>query len=267
MKLLQFMKEGVPSLGIWTTAGVIDVSAHAGLPRTMLELCRVGDLAALAHLTGPLLPEESLTFAPVVTGMEKMLCVGLNYRAHAKECGMELPKFPAMFNKLPNALAAHKQAIRLPRTGREIDYEAELVFIMGSGNQVFAYTAGNDLSVREWQCATSQWLCGKSYDSFGPIGPYAVTADCLDGGKLHIQSRVNGELRQDSCTDDLIFTPRQIIDYVNERIPLKPGDVVFTGTPSGVMMGYPADQKRWLQPGDVVEVTLEGVGTLRNQLI
>jgi len=264
MKLLQFVKNGAPALGLWTEAGIIDVSAHEGLPHTMLELCQSGDLSVLDGLTGPLLPEASITYAPVVTGMEKILCVGRNYAAHAKESGSDVPTLPTMFSKFSNALSAHQQVIHLPREGCEIDYEAELVLIIGPGASLFACTAGNDLSIREWQRATSQWLCGKSYDGFGPIGPCAVPADSLDVGRLRIQSRVNGELRQDACTGDMIFSPRQVIDYVNVRIPLKPGDIIFTGTPAGVMMGYPADRKCWLKPGDTVEVTLEGIGTLKN---
>ena len=267
MKLLQFMKDGVPALGMVTERGVIDVGANEGMPKTMLELCRSGDIARLAGLTGPLYQESELTFAPAVTGMEKMLCVGLNYRAHAMETGAELPKQPVVFCKLPNAAAAHHQEIRLPSGSREIDYEAELVLIMGEGGKVFAATCGNDFSIRNWQKATSQWLCGKTYDNFGPTGPYAVTWDCLPAEGMAISCRVNGEVRQSSHTGDLIFNPQQLVEYLMPRIPLKAGDIIFTGTPSGVVMGYPADKKQWLKAGDVVEVTIEGIGTLENRLI
>ena len=135
---------------------------------------------------------------------------------------------------------------------------------MGEGGRVFACTCGNDLSVREWQRASGQWLCGKTYDGFGPIGPYAVDAESLPAGGLGISCRVNGELRQHSNTSDLIFSPEELVRYLMPRIPLKAGDVIFTGTPSGVMLGYPADQKRWLRAGDTVEVTIEGIGTLKN---
>lgn len=178
MKFLQFYRDGRPTLGVITEKGVVDMSAHPELPQTMLALCQSGDTAALAALDGPYLEEESLTLAPVVTGMEKILCIGLNYRAHAAECGIPLPESPTVFCKLPNALAAHGQAIALP-AAEEIDYEAELVLVMGEGGRVFACTCGNDLSVREWQRASGQWLCGKTYDGFGPIGPYAVDAESL----------------------------------------------------------------------------------------
>jgi len=265
MKFVQFMKDHTPALGIVTEAGIIDVGANAGLPRTMLELCRSGSFAALRHLTGPLVDEKDIVYAPIVTGMEKILCIGLNYRAHALETGMALPEYPAVFCKLGNALAAHQQDIALPKA-EEPDYEAELVLILGENGKIFAATCGNDLSVREWQRATTQWLCGKSYDGFGPIGPYAVTWDELPKDAA-ITCRVNGELRQNSRINDLIFSPQELVDYLMPRIPLKAGDVIFTGTPSGVMMGYPADQKRWLKPGDVVEVGIEGIGVLKNKLI
>ena len=198
MKFLQFYRDGRPTLGVITEKGVVDMSAHPELPQTMLALCQSGDTAALAALDGPYLDEESLTLAPVVTGMEKILCIGLNYRAHAAECGIPLPENPTVFCKLPNALAAHGQAIALP------------------------------------------------------------------AGGLGISCRVNGELRQHSNTSDLIFSPEELVRYLMQRIPLKAGDVIFTGTPSGVMLGYPADQKRWLRAGDTVEITIEGIGTLKN---
>ena len=135
MKFLQFYRDGRPTLGVITEKGVVDMSAHPELPQTMLALCQSGDTAALAALDGPYLDEESLTLAPVVTGMEKILCIGLNYRAHAAECGIPLPENPTVFCKLPNALAAHGQAIALP-AAEEIDYEAELVLVMGEGGRV-----------------------------------------------------------------------------------------------------------------------------------
>ena len=192
MKFLQFYRDGRPTLGVITEKGVVDMSAHPELPQTMLALCQSGDTAALAAL----------------------------------------PESPTVFCKLPNALAAHGQAIALP-AAEEIDYEAELVLVMGEGGRVFACTCGNDLSVREWQRASGQWLCGKTYDGFGPIGPYAVDAESLPAGGLGISCRVNGELRQHSNTSDLIFSPEELVRYLMPRIPLKAGDGIFTGTPSG----------------------------------
>lgn len=265
MRFLQFYKDGHPVLGIVTDKGVVDMSAYPHLPQTMLELCRRGELSDLEGLNGPYLKETGLQYAPVVTGMEKILCIGLNYKAHAAECGLPLPEVPTVFCKLSNALAAHGQVIGLPEA-EELDYEAELVLIMGNEGQIFAYTCGNDLSVREWQRASSQWLCGKTYDGFGPIGPYAVDTESLPAEGLGISCRVNGELRQSSNTEDMIFSPRELVDYLMPRIPLKAGDIIFTGTPSGVMMGYPPEKQKWLKPGDTVEVSIEGIGSLRNVL-
>ena len=266
MKFLQFYKDGCPTLGVVAEKGVVDVSAYPALPQTMLALCRSGDVSVFEGLDGPYLDESTLAYAPVVTGMEKMLCIGLNYRAHAEETGMELPTKPTVFCKLPNALAAHNETVHLPQGAVEFDYEAELVLIMGEGGRVFACTCGNDLSIREWQKATSQWLCGKSGDGFGPIGPYAVDMASLPAEGMAISCRVNGELRQNSHTSDLIFGAEALVEYLMPRLPLKAGDVIFTGTPSGVMLGYPADKKNWLKSGDVIEVTIEGIGTLRNTL-
>ena len=265
MKFLQFYKDGCPTLGVVTDKGVVDMSAYPHLPQTMLALCQSGDVGALEGLDGPYLDESSLTLAPVVTGMEKILCIGLNYRAHAMETGMAIPTSPTVFCKMPNALAAHNEVIQLP-DAIEFDYEAELVLIMGEGGKVFAATCGNDLSIREWQNASTQWLCGKSYNGFGPIGPYAVEFDSLPKKGVAISCRVNGEVRQDSSTSDLVFNAEELVAYLMPRLPLKAGDIIFTGTPSGVMLGYPADKKNWLKSGDTVEVTIEGIGTLKNVL-
>ena len=264
MKFLQFMKDGQPALGLFTISGIVDVGANPGMPRTMKELCERGIPAGMETLYEPLIPMEEITFAPAVTGMEKILCIGLNYKAHALETGLALPEFPAVFCKFANALAAHEQTIPLPQA-EEIDYEAELVLIMGQDGKIFAATCGNDLSIREWQRASTQWLCGKTYDGFGPIGPYVVEWEDLPQNAA-ISCYVNGERRQSSHIDDLIFSPQEIVDYLMPRIPLKAGDIIFTGTPSGVMMGYPADEKNWLKKGDTVEITIGGIGTLRNTM-
>ena len=265
MKLLQFYAQGKPVLGIVKEKGVVDMSCHPELPQTMLDLCRFEDLGPLEQLEGPFISEDTLNLAPVVTGMEKIICIGLNYRSHAAECGMDLPENPTVFSKFSNALTSHNQKIALPKA-KEIDYEAELVLIMGNQGRIFACTCGNDLSIREWQRASSQWLVGKTYDGFAPIGPYAVNLESLPKDGLEISCQVNGELRQHSNTSDLIFSPQDLINYLMPRVPLKAGDIIFTGTPSGVMMGYPADKKQWLKAGDTVAVTIQGIGTLVNTL-
>lgn len=280
MKLVQFWKENTPALGIVTEQGIVDAAAEAarrGLsaPATMLDAIRSGSLDGLAKLAEGTECFTDAPLAPAVTGCDKILCIGLNYRQHAKECNLPLPPAPVLFNKFSNALAADGDAITLMPEYKEYDYEAELVAIIGKPARnvteeealgyVFGYTCGNDLSTRDLQfCRSNQWLLSKTMDGFAPIGPCVVTADAIDPNALAISSTVNGELRQNSNTSDMIFSTAQIIADLSRHFTLLPGDLIFTGTPQGVMHGYPADQKNWLKPGDTVTVTIEGIGTLRN---
>lgn len=282
MKLRQIYRNGQIALAVETDAGFVDVAAEAArrgvkAPLTMMESIRAGTsgLETLEALTRDAVCFIQGQAAPAVTGCDKILCIGLNYRQHAAECGLALPPAPVLFNKFSSALAADGQAIYLPREYREFDYEAELVAVIGKParnvseadalNYVFGYTCGNDLSTRDLQFARSnQWLLSKTFDGFAPIGPCVVTADSIDPNSLAISSAVNGELRQNSNTSDMIFSTAQIIADLSRHFTLLPGDLIFTGTPQGVMHGYPADQKSWLKPGDRVEVTIEGIGTLTN---
>lgn len=283
MKLVQFMKNGKAALGIQTAQGIIDVAAEGarrGLqaPQTMLQAIRHGKIALdLLHQLerDPVNLVQAPPAAPAVTGMERILCIGLNYRRHAAECGLPIPESPVLFCKFSNTLAADGDVIRLDPAYREYDYEAELVVVMGrparnvsedeAMDYVFGYTCGNDLSTRDLQFARgNQWLLSKTFDGFAPLGPCVVTADSLDPSDLSISSRVNGELRQNSRTSDLIFGIPALISDLSRHFTLEPGDVIFTGTPQGVMQGYPADQKQWLKPGDKTEITVEGIGTLTN---
>lgn len=287
MKLVQILKNGKPSLGVWTEQGVIDVHAEAVLkgitvPGDMWEVIGGGKpalelLSKLAMRAECYIDAASCPLAPVITGTDRIFCIGLNYRQHAMECGLPLPPAPALFNKFGNALAAHNQTITLPADYREYDYEAELVIVMGKRTRnvsetealdyVFGYTCGNDLSTRDLQFARGgQWDLSKNLDGFAPIGPCVATAEELDPVDVRISSRVNGELRQDARTSDMIFSAAQIIADLSRHLTLMPGDLIFTGTPHGVMHGYPADAKNWLKPGDTVEIGIEGIGTLRNTL-
>lgn len=282
MKLTQFYKGNEILLGIVTDRGIVDVTEEASrrdmaAPATMLEAIEGGEAAmnVLAQLAEGAESFAEGEAAPVVTGGEKILCIGLNYRQHAKECNLPLPPAPVLFNKFSNALAADGDVVTLMPDYKEYDYEAELVAIIGKPcrnvtaeealDYVFGYTCGNDLSTRDLQFARSnQWLLSKTLDGFAPIGPCVVTADSIDPNDLAISSKVNGELRQNSRTSDMIFSTAQIIADLSRHFPLMPGDLIFTGTPQGVMHGYPADKKSWLKPGDSVEVTIEGIGTIRN---
>ncbi|MBR4208734.1 MAG: fumarylacetoacetate hydrolase family protein [Lachnospiraceae bacterium] len=285
MKLTQFLKNEKAALGLCTENGIIDVAEEARLrgltaPATMLEAITGGEEArqalealekgATCFVTDPVL-------APVVTGGDKVLCIGLNYRQHAKECNLAIPARPVLFNKFASSLSADGQVIQLLPEYKEYDHEAELVVVMGKKakdvspeealSYVFGYTCGNDMSTRDLQFARGgQWVLSKALDGFGPIGPCVVTAECLDPNNLAIQSRVNGEIRQNSNTSDMIFPVQELISDLSHHLTLLPGDVIFTGTPQGVMHGYPADKKNWLKPGDTVEIEIEGIGTLKNTL-
>ena len=209
----------------------------------------------------------------------KILCVGLNYRSHAEETGGEAPKEPVIFSKFNDALAETGQDIVLPPWHRCYDYEAELVAVMGkplyhaeseeeARAAIGGYTCGNDLSARDCQFRSNQWLIGKSLPGFAPIGPRIVPAGEFDPQTSHrISCEVNGVTVQDDDVTNMIFSCAAIAAYISQFMPLSPGDLIFTGTPAGVILGRPKGQRVWLKPGDEVAVTIEGIGTLRNKLI
>jgi 2-keto-4-pentenoate hydratase/2-oxohepta-3-ene-1,7-dioic acid hydratase in catechol pathway len=205
----------------------------------------------------------------------KVLCIGLNYRDHAKETGAHIPAEPIVFSKFPSAIIGPGAPIILPRASQKVDYEAELVAVIGRGGKnisaaeagefIAGYMNGNDVSARDWQLEKpgKQWLLGKTPDTFGPIGPYLVTADEIpDAGRLAIRLRLNGQTMQDSSTTQLIFSVSQLIEHISKVVTLDPGDVIFTGTPPGV--GMARTPPVFLKAGDIVEVEIEGLGTLRN---
>ena len=280
MKLVQIWKDNRLALGIQTGGGIIDVEAEAArrgvfAPADMKQAIAAGSqgLARLAELAADAQCYTNAPLAPVVTGTDRIFCIGLNYRQHAKECDLPLPPAPVLFNKFSNALAAHGDCVRLMPDYKEYDYEAELVIVMGKPardvseaealDYVFGYTCGNDLSTRDLQFARgNQWVLSKTFDGFAPVGPCLVPAGELDPNNLDISSVVNGETRQNSNTSDMIFNVQQIIADLSHHFTLQPGDLIFTGTPQGVMHGYPADRKNWLKPGDRVDVTIQGIGTL-----
>lgn len=303
MKLLNFRKGDEIRLGIKTDKGIIDVTEATKtataetaaisviapeaierrmiLPSTMEQVIAGGEqaLAQLNELIGKnpkTIPEESIIYAPCVMKPEKILCVGLNYYSHAEECGLSIPKFPVLFSKFNNALAAHKQMIKLPAKAEKFDYEAELVIVIGREavnvskeealSFVFGYTIGNDLSARDLQLRTGQWLLGKTCDGFAPIGPYIVTADEVDPDNMDIGCEVNGKVRQAANTREMIFDCASIVSYISQYMTLKPGDIIFTGTPSGVVLGKIEAQQQWLVAGDKIRVSIEKLGTLENQL-
>lgn len=291
MKLLTFVREGEYRLGVKLDGGVLDVAGASlhqpDMPSTIEQLLKGGAAAraALQDLVErsrdaetELLDEAALTLAPCVNHPGKIICVGLNYLRHARETNSEIPEYPILFNKFTNSLAGQGEAVPLTRESDQVDYEAELAIVIGSTakhvdkssalDYVFGYCNANDLSARDLQMRTSQWLLGKSCDKFLPLGPYVVTSDEVgDPNRLAIRCEVNGEVRQQSNTADMIFPCDEIVSYVSRFMTLEPGDLILTGTPEGVMLGRPADQRAYLKDGDMVTVEIERLGTLTNRMV
>ncbi len=278
MKLCNIQTESRVHLALITERGVVDAAA-AGCPLQMADLLAGADRAPLEAIAADqsLPPVEAPVFANVVNPTGKLLCVGLNYREHAKKAGFKLSEVPILFSKFADALVPSGAAVELPAWEYSYDYEAELVIVMGKTawsvseaeamDAVFGYTCGNDLSCRDAQMRSGQWLIGKTMPGFGPCGPCIVTADAFDPGADHaVRSYVNGELRQNGMTSDMIFNCAQIISYASRYVRLEPGDLIYTGTPSGVALEGGQSRFAWLRPGDRVDVEIEGIGRLSNML-
>ena len=281
MKLITFETADGLRLGLATADGVLPLDGSDGgealLPRTLFSqgeaaLARVQ--AALERSPGPtaLRQEADLRLGPCVYQPGKILAVGLNYRRHAQETGAPFPETPVLFSKFNNTLAAACEPVPLPRVATQYDYEVELGLVIGRRaasvpveralEYVLGYCTANDLSARDLQFRTSQWLLGKSLDRFCPVGPYLVTRDEVpDPQRLALRTWVNGELRQNSSTADMIFSVAEIVSYASQYMTLEPGDLIITGTPEGVILGMP-EPRTWLKPGDEVIVEVEGLGRL-----
>jgi 2-keto-4-pentenoate hydratase/2-oxohepta-3-ene-1,7-dioic acid hydratase in catechol pathway len=221
-------------------------------------------------------PLASIRLLAPVPRPPKLICIGLNYRDHAAEAHQEIPKVPTIFAKFSNVVIGPGDAIVLPKISRKPDYEAEFMFVIGAGGRniaaqdwqrhVFGYTVFNDVSARDFQSATSQWMIGKTFDTFAPMGPYLVSADEIpDPHALDISLSIAGEVLQHSNTCELIFKIPDLIAYLSSVVTLEPGDVVATGTPAGV--GFARKPPRYLQPGDEVIINIESIGELRNPVI
>lgn len=271
------LHNGDPALAINTPDGIVLAGKDA--PRTVSALLAAGPEALKQLSAGEKIGAEAeLKFGPCVDLPEKIICVGLNYRGHAEEVNSPLPDAPMLFNKYNNALLGHGGTITLPtHEDDRFDYEAELVIVMGSAayrlseaealDAVFGYCVGNDFSARGLQFRTPQFLVGKSCDGFAPIGPWLVPAGKVSNpDNLDIGCWVNGEQRQGSNTNDLIFNCAQLVSYVSSTITLRPGDMIFTGTPAGVIQGYPDDKKVWLKAGDRVVTRIAELGELEFSL-
>lgn len=216
-------------------------------------------------------------YAPI-PDPRKIICIGLNYRDHAAESGAAIPREPILFSKYPTALIGHGDNIVLPPVSQEVDFEAELVIVVGKGGRninvaearkhVAGYTVGHDVSARDWQLKKDgkQWMAGKTFDTFAPAGPVLVLAEEVpDPQNLAIKLRLNGQTMQDSNTKQLIFGVNEIIAYLSQIFTLEPGDLIYTGTPPGV--GMARKPPVFLKAGDVCEVEIDGLGTLRNPVV
>ena len=221
-------------------------------------------------------PLKSVTLMAPVPKPGKFICVGLNYRDHAIETKMEIPKIPTIFSKFSSAVIGPNEAIILPKNSTQPDYEAEFAFVIGQGGRhipaerwrehIFGYTMVNDVSARDFQMATTQWLMGKTFDTFAPMGPHIVSADEIsDPHALDISLRIHDETLQRSNTRELIFKIPELVAYLSSAFTLEPGDVVSTGTPAGV--GFARKPPRFLRPGDEVVVRVDQIGELRNPVV
>lgn len=285
MKLAMFSTQESPMarVGIMTCAGMIDITENGSrYPTTMEDV-----IARWDELKEPLTdleknsvshryPGSTVRLHTPIKKPGKVVAIGLNYADHILESKLEQPKVQLWFSKATSSLHDPFEPIQIPRVSDQVDYEAELVAVVGkrakhlpsesARSAVFGYCAGNDVSVRDWQMQTPQWFLGKSFDTHAPIGPWIVTADEIpDPHDLNVRCFVNGELRQDSNTRHLVFNVFEQVAHLSEVMTLEPGDLIFTGTPGGV--GWAREPKVFLREGDTVRVEVERIGSIEAKMI
>lgn len=280
MKFVTFEHNGLTGPGVLLDDKVIGLKA-AGFT-ALLQLIQGGS-EALQKVKGwlenppaeAIVPLAKVRLLAPLPRPPKIICVGLNYRDHALECNAEIPKVPTIFSKYTTAIIGPGEAIVLPKHSRQPDYEAEFAVVIGKGGRyiskdrwrehVFGYTNLNDVSARDFQEATSQWMIGKTFDTFAPTGPAIVTADEIpDPHTLDIQMIINGEVLQSSNTSQMVFHVADLIEHLSSVFTLEPGDIISTGTPGGV--GEAKKPPRWLRPGDKVVVRISGIPELHNEV-
>ena len=218
---------------------------------------------------------KATTKHELISNPKNIICIGLNYADHIAETSLATHNFPEIFMKTSNALASHQDTITIEDESFHYDYEGELVIVIGKAGKnishdqakehILGYTIGNDVSARALQFRGSQWILGKSLDNFAPIGPIIVSPDEFDFDNATITTTVNGEVRQQAQLQQMLFKPDAIIEFVSQYITLQEGDIIFTGTPSGVVLGKNEERYGWLKSGDTVSITISGIGTLVNQ--
>lgn len=286
MKLATIQTAAGPRAALAVSDGYIDLNAtDPGLPACVKALLAASP--AVRKIAAEVAKSPSavkyaanaVKLLPPVPNPNKILCIGLNYRDHAIEGNRPIPPEPVLFGKFPNTLVAHGEPIKLPKVAEKVDYEAELVIVIGKTGRhipntpaafeyVGGYTCGHDVSARDWQFRgeEKQWIIGKTFDTFAPTGPVLVTADEIpDPHKLQVQLRLNGTTLQNSNTKEFIFGVPHLLWFLSQCITLEPGDLIFTGTPPGV--GIARKPPILLKAGDVAEVEIEGIGTLKNPVV
>ncbi|HEY4600110.1 MAG TPA: fumarylacetoacetate hydrolase family protein [Cerasibacillus sp.] len=304
MKLVTFTKDGETSIGVYHDGKIIDLHtsfvqkliasderraqeiANTYIPRNMVGFLEGGkksfeygeEAIQFAIQTGdPLLifDRNDVRLEAPIQRPQKMICVGQNYREHILEMGRELPEYPVLFAKFPNAIIGPEDNIPFHPISEQLDYEAEFAFVIGKRaknvseedalDYVAGYTIGNDVTYRDIQRRTLQWLQGKSVDGSAPLGPWLVTSDEIaDPSGLDISLSVNGELRQKSNTENLVFTIPKLVAFISKLMTLEPGDIIMTGTPAGV--GFAMEPQGFLKDGDVVRIEIENIGVLENKV-
>ena len=279
MRFVRFSISGEEWLGLEADGNLRGLpSSHAHYPGSLDDLVRGGPdafgRATAALRCGLAVDRNGISYLPPFARASKVICVGLNYADHSAESGFETPDYPTLFSRFNSSLIAHDAPMVRPDQSDTLDYEGELVAVIGRGGRrigrdtalshVAGYSVFNDGSVREYQFKAPQWTIGKNFDGTGAFGPLFVTADELpDGCKgLRLETRLNGQVVQSASTDDLVFDVADLVSIISEAVTLEAGDVLVTGTPSGV--GHARNPKLYMQPGDVCEVEIEKIGTLRN---
>ncbi|WP_445371949.1 fumarylacetoacetate hydrolase family protein [Methylomonas sp. HW2-6] len=279
MKLATFLDNGVRKIG--AVVGDAVVAAGAEAPNDMLAFLAAGDsarqaLQALIDADAPRIALTDVTLLAPIPRPGKLLGVGLNYADHIGETGLEKPEYPTFFTKQSTCVIGPGAAIHIPPISDKVDYEGELAIVIGQRCKkvpaeravevIAGYTICNDVTVRDWQARTPTWTLGKSFDTHGPLGPWLITADEIaDPHNLSLKTWVDGELRQNANTGEMIFNCYELIAYLSQVMTLEPGDVISTGTPAGV--GVKMKPRGYLKPGQTVRIQIEGIGDLINPVI
>lgn len=279
MKIARYRMESSPRLGIIVDDGIIDLTSRlADEPSDSVALMPewINFRGQLEELLShrPDHPLSAVQLLSPVRQPRKILGIGMNYADHARELGQDLPTTQLWFSKESSSINGPFDPVEMPVDSIQLDYEAELVCVIGrktrhasgpeAAEAIFGYCVGNDVSVRDRQFLTSQFLLGKCGDTHAPVGPWITTADQIDVTDLEISSSVNGEVRQSSRTSQLVYNCVQMIEHVSRVLTLEPGDLLFTGTPAGV--GMASDPPKWLVPGDIVRVEISGLGAIENKI-